>query len=160
MKNQKGITLIALVITIIVLLILAGISIAMLAGDNGVLTKASDSKIVNALGAAKDEINLKAAEALSDYYDDIYLTNNSTTYQDSGLVTKIMTKLATEFTAGNTTGTEKDYTDYTIAISGTTANSTITVKSKAKPSLQTQGKILAKGGIEWTDTFKATTTNP
>ena len=38
MKNNKGITLIALVITIIVLLILAGISIAMLTGENGILT--------------------------------------------------------------------------------------------------------------------------
>ena len=43
MKN-KGITLIALVITIIVLLILAGISIAMLTGENGILTKASTAK--------------------------------------------------------------------------------------------------------------------
>lgn len=43
MKNQKGITLIALVITIIVLLILAGVSIAMLTGQNGLLTKANQS---------------------------------------------------------------------------------------------------------------------
>lgn len=39
-SNEKGITLIALIITIIVLLILAGISIATLTGQNGVLTKA------------------------------------------------------------------------------------------------------------------------
>ena len=44
MKEQKGITLIALVITIIVLLILAGVSIAMLTGNNGVLTKATTAK--------------------------------------------------------------------------------------------------------------------
>ena len=44
-KNfEKGITLIALVITIIILLILAGISIAMLTGDNGTLNKASSAK--------------------------------------------------------------------------------------------------------------------
>ena len=42
--RNKGITLIALVITIIVLLILAGISIAMLTGDNGILNKAITSK--------------------------------------------------------------------------------------------------------------------
>ena len=41
---EKGITLIALVITIIILLILAGISIAMLTGENGILNKASSSK--------------------------------------------------------------------------------------------------------------------
>ena len=43
MRN-KGITLIALVITIIVLLILAGVSIAMLTGENGILNQAQRSK--------------------------------------------------------------------------------------------------------------------
>ena len=43
-KNNKGITLIALVITIIVLLILAGVSIAMLTGENGILTQATDAR--------------------------------------------------------------------------------------------------------------------
>ncbi len=43
-RLQKGITLIALVITIIVLLILAGVSIATLTGDNGILTKAQTAK--------------------------------------------------------------------------------------------------------------------
>ena len=42
--KQKGITLIALVITIIVLLILAGVSIAMLIGENGILTQAQKAK--------------------------------------------------------------------------------------------------------------------
>ena len=40
MKNKNGITLIALVITIIVLLILAGVSISLTLGQNGVLTQA------------------------------------------------------------------------------------------------------------------------
>ena len=44
MLNNKGITLIALVITIIVLLILAGVSIAMLTGENGILTQATNAK--------------------------------------------------------------------------------------------------------------------
>ena len=43
-KTNKGITLIALVITIIVLLILAGVTIAMITGENGILTKANNSK--------------------------------------------------------------------------------------------------------------------
>ncbi len=37
LKQEKGITLIALVITIVVLLILAGVTIAMLTGENGIL---------------------------------------------------------------------------------------------------------------------------
>ena len=43
-NSNSGITLIALVVTIIVLLILAGISIAMLLGNNGILQKATDAK--------------------------------------------------------------------------------------------------------------------
>ena len=44
MKEQKGITLVALVITIIILLILAGISIATLSGDNGLFNRAKQAK--------------------------------------------------------------------------------------------------------------------
>ncbi len=61
-ENQKGITLIALVITIIVLLILASVSIAMLIGDNGILTRASDAKIETALGTVKEQIGLYQIE--------------------------------------------------------------------------------------------------
>lgn len=43
-RAKKGITLIALVITIIVLLILAGVSIAMLTGKNGIITQAQNAK--------------------------------------------------------------------------------------------------------------------
>ena len=53
-KNKKGITLIALVITIIVLLILAGVSIAMLTGQNGILTQAQRAKSETE-NAAKNE---------------------------------------------------------------------------------------------------------
>ena len=66
MTNNKGITLIALVITIIVLLILAGVSIAMLTGQNGVLTRATDAKEDTAVAEAVERINmeLNAAYAL------------------------------------------------------------------------------------------------
>ena len=55
-RKNRGITLIALVITIIVLLILAGVSIAMLTGNNGILTQAKLAKENTAL-AKKDEEN-------------------------------------------------------------------------------------------------------
>ena len=44
MRNQKGITLVALVITIIVLLILAAVSISMVLGPNGILNQANQAK--------------------------------------------------------------------------------------------------------------------
>lgn len=59
MKNQKGITLIALVVTIIVLLILAGVSIAMLTGDNGILTNASKSSYETEKAEAIEKINME-----------------------------------------------------------------------------------------------------
>ncbi|MBS5857437.1 MAG: leucine-rich repeat domain-containing protein [Clostridia bacterium] len=63
-EKQKGITLIALVITIIVLLILAGVSIAMLTGDNGILMQASDSKIETAVGTVKEQLKLLQGEKI------------------------------------------------------------------------------------------------
>ena len=58
MRKEKGITLIALVITIIVLLILAGVTIAMLTGDNGILTKTNQAKTNTGKGEAADKINM------------------------------------------------------------------------------------------------------
>ena len=57
-NSEKAITLIALVITIIVLLILAGISISMLSGDNSILQKATDAKTKTGESQIKEEIGL------------------------------------------------------------------------------------------------------
>lgn len=61
--EQKGITLIALVVTIIVLLILAGISINALAGNNGILNKATEAKISQRIARVEEmgRIRLQAA---------------------------------------------------------------------------------------------------
>ena len=57
LKNKRGITLIALVITIVVLLILAGVSIATLTGENGILTRANEAKEATEQ-AKKDELEM------------------------------------------------------------------------------------------------------
>ena len=62
-KNAKGITLIALVITIIVLLILAGVSIAMLTGQNGILTQAQKAKETTEESAENEKRQLSQVEA-------------------------------------------------------------------------------------------------
>ena len=62
-KNINGITLIALVITIIVLLILAGVSIAMLTGQNGILTQAQKAKQVTEEASEQEKRKLSQAEA-------------------------------------------------------------------------------------------------
>ena len=93
MKNNKGITLIALVITIIVLLILAGISIAMLTGDNGVLSKARQAKADNELGRAKDIVSLDAYEAIMEYYEETYVESDTAEYSGTELQAKIVEKI-------------------------------------------------------------------
>ena len=65
LEERKGITLIALVITIIVLLILAGVSIAMLTGDNGILTQANNAKIETRGAAVEEAKDLWKQENLS-----------------------------------------------------------------------------------------------
>ena len=64
-KNVNGITLIALVITIIVLLILAGVSIAMLTGQNGILTQAQNAKTTNENKSAEEKVKLAIMAARS-----------------------------------------------------------------------------------------------
>ena len=54
MKNNKGITLVALVVTIVVLLILAGVSINLVLGDNGIVKKAQDAKTKSAEASEND----------------------------------------------------------------------------------------------------------
>ena len=56
--REKGITLIALVITIIILLILAGITIGLVAGDNGILAQATRAKEETEIAEEKEEIVL------------------------------------------------------------------------------------------------------
>ena len=68
-EAQKGITLIALVITIIVLLILAGVSIAMLTGQNGILTQANNAKNATELASAKEKVELAVIGAISQTRD-------------------------------------------------------------------------------------------
>ena len=63
-RREKGITLIALVITIIVLLILAGITIATLTGDNGILTKANEAKTITNEKDEEEQIEIGYTEYL------------------------------------------------------------------------------------------------
>ena len=66
LKFSNGITLIALVITIIVLLILAGVSISMLSGDNGILQKATTAKENSDKSQIEEKIKLAYHAALTD----------------------------------------------------------------------------------------------
>ena len=57
LKNNRGITLLALIVTIIVLLILAGITIGMITGDNGIITKTEEAKFKANVRALEEDID-------------------------------------------------------------------------------------------------------
>lgn len=70
-KQEGGITLIALVVTIVVLLILAAVSISMLGGENGIITQAIEAREENKKEEAKEEVYLYWNEAQINYEDTI-----------------------------------------------------------------------------------------
>ena len=65
-KRQKGITLIALVVTIVVLLILAGITISLVFGSNGVIQKAQDSKEQTEIGEMREKLEMAKVPVYAD----------------------------------------------------------------------------------------------
>ena len=58
LKEKRGITLVALVVTIVVLLILAGVSLNLVLGNNGIITKSQDAKVMSRAGSVDDEVGL------------------------------------------------------------------------------------------------------
>ena len=66
--RNKGVTLIALVVTIVVLLILAGVSISMLSGDDGIIKNAQMAKKENEEAVLEEKIKLLASETLINQY--------------------------------------------------------------------------------------------
>ena len=67
-KQERGITLIALVVTIVVLLILAAVSISMLGGENGIITQAQNAKLETRAGEVEERVNLWKNEKISSKY--------------------------------------------------------------------------------------------
>jgi Tfp pilus assembly protein PilE len=74
LNNKKGITLIALVVTVVVLIILAGVSINAVLGDNGIIKKANQAASVTKEAEVKEAINRTILE--------FYLTNDYATLED------------------------------------------------------------------------------
>ena len=65
-KGESGITLIALVVTIVVLLILAGITISLVFGSNGVIQKAQDSKEQTEIGEMREKLEMAKVPVYAD----------------------------------------------------------------------------------------------
>ena len=91
LQHNKGITLIALIVTIVVLLILAGVSIAVITDDNGVIKSANQAKTEQRGGTVEDRVAVwKAGKATSEY------THRETKTEDEMLNDLINDKLLFE----------------------------------------------------------------
>ena len=149
-KNQKGITLIALVITIIVLLILAGITIALITNNDSAPNKAAEAKIIQDVGAAKDAININAAELMANYYNAKYVNN------DKNYTTSPFTYITdSHITTSLTTGLFKNLsnatiTDYSASEGTFIVQSTATKSEGGKQYYYVQkGTVQPGGTIKW-----------
>ena len=144
--NSKGITLIALVVTIIVLLILAGVSIATLTGPNGLLTRVNDAKTATGKAGAKEKVQVEVVGS----------------YDNSGNLDKEMLNENLKNVEGLTSGTPITGFPATVVVDGyevtIDANGKVTVEGEptnpptppagdtAKP-----GEIVTGGNKEYTD---------
>ena len=96
-KSTKGVTLIALVVTIIVLLILAGVSIAMLTGNNGILTQGKRAKEEQVHSAVEEGIML----LYNEYVTEKNVKSSDVSYETKIASTEIVKLAETEGTTEN-----------------------------------------------------------
>ena len=142
MRNQRGITLIALVITIIVLLILAGVSIAMLTGDNGILTRAteasSETDLAEVLERVNMELNAQLTNAMAeDAFDAAATIQNNINNGISG------TDYSVAVTVANSEGATTN-----AAVYNTSNIVKITITAPTGVSITQQGQV-AYSGNSW-----------
>ena len=92
LKNKNGVTLIALAVTIIIMLILAGVTISMLTGNSGITTNASKAKTKSYLADIKEEYELYLSEKrMDDEYDldTLYANDKTIRYEGNEVGTGI-----------------------------------------------------------------------
>ena len=133
MRN-KGITLIALVITIIVLLILAAVSIATLTGENGILTRAQDAKTNTEIAEEKEAIGIA--------YNGVMTDNLGTGVEAKALENELRSN-------GYTNATAVDNGDGTITVTFESGRS-YTIDADGNISDPEEVKIIAAMKVEGT----------
>lgn len=121
--ENKGITLVALVITIIVLLILAGVTISLVVGDNGILTRAKDSKITNEKAGIYEQISLATSNGEMEYYangtDRLIAYRNALLSEVNGIDANSLTDNGTDLITGTVIAENGKQYDFTVPVPGT-----------------------------------------
>ena len=139
MKKEAGITLVSLVVTIIILIILAGISINRLVGDNGIITKAQQAK-ENILLAQEEE-----AKQLNQLYNQLDSMGSTVDNTDNQIIEKLKNFKKVIATAITNEGVETLETDSEEVMS---ENIGKIVQEKTKNATATTEDIV-KGKTAW-----------
>ena len=84
--KEQGITLIALVVTIIVLIILAGVSLSLVIGDNGLMLQAENAKEANLIGNYQEQIELARSDVQASHMGIVTLDNWIDRIYEKGVV--------------------------------------------------------------------------
>ena len=162
LKQKKGITLIALVITVVVLLILAGVTIAMLTGDNGILGKATSAKAKSAEEEAREKVNLMLADWKMENtvngisLNDFLTTDKYKTNRESQNVKKDVEPVGKNYIAT----VEVNGTEYEVTINAENENNPY-VESVNKAGSRISTKVEAGYAFEGSSTtLKITATAP
>ena len=155
MKSKKGITLISLVVTIIVLLILAGISIGMLSGDNGILGQAGNAKTQTDIAGEKEIIDLAVVHAMGkSKYGDITKENLDNELNSNIGSTNYTSKLVDGGIEVTFTNSERTYiVDSDGNVERKTPSIEITEAKVVTNSNGTGEDVTANSKIEGTDTL-------
>lgn len=128
MRDQKGITLVALVVTIIVLLILAGVTMAMVVGNDGIFTKANTAKTETAKADFLSSVKLAMLNAKVNSYTN---TGAVDTAKQITSVDGMITAVLADLNAGDYPNAKKGTTAGTIE-NGETGDKLVTVTIELK----------------------------
>ena len=110
MRNERGITLIALVVTIVVLLILAGVTITYALGDNGIFGTAKKAELGSVKATFSDAVSTTQAECLIKLHD----PDDSVSEEPNDLLTMVKNYLPDDWKAKTST-TNLAFTDGKLA---------------------------------------------
>ena len=111
--RAKGITLIALVVTVVILLILAGISINLVLGENGIISKAQESKLKSDNATVSDSLKMMIArysiDDMGEGKTDVLARLNSDGITDANDVINVPVLVGKKLGTGNGSGTKDVY---------------------------------------------------
>ena len=139
--NNKGITLIALVITIIILLILAAVAIQLALGDNGLIKKAQSGQEKQTIAEVKEKFKTLELAAWSDYTVSSKSSEDNEKYVQAlnAALNEIKAPVIADVTVSGTFSLSGSSGNYTLASSN--VNIYFKNQNKIRISMDTNGKI-------------------